>query len=58
MGDNLTADEIRTLLNLSPHVTYGFVRSTYQSNRSVATGGYRIDLSGAICRSAISGETR
>jgi uncharacterized protein len=39
MADELTADEIRTLLNLEPNATCGFVRITYLSPRSIASGG-------------------
>ena len=31
MADNLTADEIRALLQLEPNATCGFVRQTYLS---------------------------
>jgi uncharacterized protein len=39
MIDDLTADEIRTLLNLQPHATCGFVRVTFISNQRIAPGG-------------------
>ena len=39
MADEFTADEIRTLLNLEPKATCGFVRITYLSPRSIASGG-------------------
>jgi uncharacterized protein len=39
MSDNLTADEIRTLLELEPNATCGFVRLTYLSKQSIAPGG-------------------
>src|SRR5262249_60950606 len=39
MADELTADEIRTLLKLEPHATCGFVRITYLSPQSIAAGG-------------------
>lgn len=39
MADDLTADEIRTLLQLEPNATCGFVRETYVSKLSVAPGG-------------------
>ena len=39
MADELTADEIRTLLNLEPHATCRFVRITYLSPQSIAAGG-------------------
>jgi predicted cupin superfamily sugar epimerase len=34
-----TADEIRTLLNLEPNATCGFVRVTFVSKQSIAAGG-------------------
>jgi predicted cupin superfamily sugar epimerase len=39
MADQLTADEIRTLLELEPNATCGFVRITYLSPQSIAAGG-------------------
>jgi uncharacterized protein len=39
MADDLTADEIRTLLMLEPNSTCGFVRETYLSKLSIAPGG-------------------
>jgi uncharacterized protein len=39
MADELTADEISTLLELEPHATCGFVRITYLSTQSIAAGG-------------------
>src|SRR5499426_2830632 len=39
MADELTADEIRTLLKLEPHATCGFVRMTYLSPPPIAAGG-------------------
>ncbi len=39
MADELTADEIRTLLELEPNATCGFVRITYLSPQSIAAGG-------------------
>jgi predicted cupin superfamily sugar epimerase len=39
MADELTADEIRTLLELEPNATCGFVRITYLSPHSIAAGG-------------------
>ena len=39
MADELTADEVRTLLKLEPHPTCGFVRETYLSTVSIAPGG-------------------
>jgi predicted cupin superfamily sugar epimerase len=39
MADELTADEIRTLLRLEPHATCGSVRVTYLSPQSIAAGG-------------------
>jgi hypothetical protein len=37
-GD-LTADEIRKLLQLEPNATCGFVRVTFESKQSIAAGG-------------------
>jgi len=37
--DNVTAEEIRTLLKLEPNRTCGFARETYKSNLSIAPGG-------------------
>ena len=39
MIDNLSADEVRRLLNLQPHATCGFVRMTFISEKRVAPGG-------------------
>jgi predicted cupin superfamily sugar epimerase len=39
MVDELSADEIRTLLRLEPHATCGSVRITYLSAQSIAAGG-------------------
>ena len=39
MTDELTADEIRTLLKLEPNATCGFVRVTFVSKQSIAAGG-------------------
>src|SRR5215468_2971805 len=39
MADELTADEIRTVLKLEPHATCGFVRMTYLSPQPIAAGG-------------------
>src|SRR5215813_5028854 len=39
MADELSADEIRTLLKLEPHATCGFVRMSYLSPQSIAAGG-------------------
>ena len=39
MSDNLTADEIISLLKLEPNATCGFVRVTFRSALSVAPGG-------------------
>src|SRR5436305_13923440 len=39
MGDELTAVEIRNLLELEPNATCGFVRITYLSPQSIAAGG-------------------
>src|SRR6266545_3585693 len=39
MGDELTADEIRSLLKLEANATCGFVRLTFLSKQSIAPGG-------------------
>jgi uncharacterized protein len=39
MPENVTADEIRTLLKLEPNQTCGFVRATYTSELAIAPGG-------------------
>ncbi|MEZ5889320.1 MAG: cupin domain-containing protein [Xanthobacteraceae bacterium] len=39
MSDELTAEEIRSLLDLEPNATCGFVRGTYVSGPSIAAGG-------------------
>jgi predicted cupin superfamily sugar epimerase len=39
MGAELTADEIRTLLELEPNATCGFVRLTFVSKAAIAAGG-------------------
>jgi hypothetical protein len=39
MSDELTAEEVRSLLNLEPNATCGFVRGTYVSGPSIAAGG-------------------
>jgi uncharacterized protein len=39
MTDDLTADQIRALLNLEPNATCGFVRLTFMSKQSIAAGG-------------------
>jgi predicted cupin superfamily sugar epimerase len=39
MMDELTADEILTLLKLEPNATCGFVRVTFVSKQSIAAGG-------------------
>jgi uncharacterized protein len=38
MINDLTADQIRTLLNLEPHATCGFVRLTFTSKHSIGAG--------------------
>src|SRR6266568_7076811 len=37
--DELTADEVRSLLKLEPHATCGFVRVTFMSKERIAPGG-------------------
>src|SRR5215510_8665490 len=39
MTNDLAAEEIRTLLNLEPHATCGFVRVTFISNQRIAPSG-------------------
>lgn len=39
MPGDLTADEVRTLLQLQPNATCGYVRETYLSNIEIAPGG-------------------
>lgn len=39
MTGDLTADEIRKLLQLEPNATCGFVRVTFESKQSIAAGG-------------------
>jgi uncharacterized protein len=38
-SDDLTADEIRGLLDLEPNATCGFVRVAFVSKQSIAAGG-------------------
>jgi predicted cupin superfamily sugar epimerase len=38
-SNDLTADEVRTLLKLEPHATCGFVRVTFMSKDRIASGG-------------------
>ena len=46
MSADLTADEIRALLNLEPNATCGFVRVTYMSNDKIAPGGLPAPFAG------------
>jgi uncharacterized protein len=39
MSDDLSADELRKLLQLEPNATCGFVRLTFLSKQSIAAGG-------------------
>ena len=39
MPDDLTADEIRELLGLTPNATCGFVLPTYHTKQAIAPGG-------------------
>jgi uncharacterized protein len=39
MSDDLSADDIRELLQLEPNATCGFVRVTFLSKQSIAAGG-------------------
>jgi hypothetical protein len=54
MVDELTADEVRTLLKLEPNATCGFVRVTFESAHSIAAGG----LSAVGLRALFHGDTR
>jgi len=37
-GNNMTAEEVRSLLDLKPHPTCGFVRITYESPQNIPAG--------------------
>jgi predicted cupin superfamily sugar epimerase len=37
--DDMTADEVRSLLSLEPHPTCGYVRLTFLSKQAIAAGG-------------------
>jgi uncharacterized protein len=37
--ENVSVEEIKTLLKLEPNQTFGFVRATYKSDLSIAAGG-------------------
>ncbi|HET6886803.1 MAG TPA: cupin domain-containing protein [Candidatus Udaeobacter sp.] len=39
MTEDLTAEEVRALLKLEPHATWGFVRVTFVSETRIAPGG-------------------
>ncbi|TMJ61892.1 MAG: cupin domain-containing protein, partial [Alphaproteobacteria bacterium] len=39
MTGELTADEVRKLLDLEPNATCGFVRVTFVTKQSIAAGG-------------------
>jgi hypothetical protein len=39
MTEDLTAEEVRAVLNLEPHATCGFVRVTFISKQRIAPGG-------------------
>src|SRR5689334_24827055 len=43
--DDLTADEIRKVLELEPNATCGFVRVTFVSKQSIAPGGLPVPFS-------------
>src|SRR5213079_793949 len=47
MADAATAEEIRTLLNLDPHPTCGFVRLTFTSKQSIPAGALASPLADA-----------
>jgi predicted cupin superfamily sugar epimerase len=44
MADQLTADEVLSLLELEPNATCGFVRVTFVSKQSIAPGGLSAPL--------------
>jgi len=44
--DDLSADEVRSLLNLEPNATCGFVRVTYVSKQNIAPGGLPAPFAG------------
>jgi predicted cupin superfamily sugar epimerase len=46
MSNDLTADEIRKLLNLEPNATCGFVRVTYMAKETIAPGGLPAPFAG------------
>jgi predicted cupin superfamily sugar epimerase len=46
MSNDLTADEIRSLLKLEPNATCGFVRVTFISKQKIAPGGLPAPFSG------------
>jgi hypothetical protein len=52
MPDDLTADEIRELLGLTPNATCGFVLPTYHTKQAIAPGGLPARLSLTAGRSA------
>jgi len=39
MSNDLTAEEVRTLLKIEPHATCGYVRVTFVSEKRIAAGG-------------------
>lgn len=55
MPDDMTADEVRSLLALEPHPTCGYVRLTFLSKQAIAAGGLappfaeRRPLGSALC---------
>jgi hypothetical protein len=50
MADDLTAEEIRTLLRLKPNATCGFVRETYLNKLSITPGGLRAIRGWSVAR--------
>jgi hypothetical protein len=54
MPDNVTADEIRTLLKLEPNATCDFVRETYKSDLSMVGCLRRSRNAGRSARRSIS----
>jgi uncharacterized protein len=46
MSAELTAEDIRALLQLEPNATCGFVRVTYLSNQQIAAGGLPAPFAG------------
>ena len=56
MSDEISADEIQSLLGLEPNATCGFVRVTYLSKQAIAPGGLPAPF--AMFRPFMSGSAR